>query len=127
MTRAFVRTTSALRRVAERRVTGKEVGTAILSTKMLHQIREGNMVPRAAPARMPTQPQSWQVSVVGRGANGEITKLRISNESQLEVPAMAGGSNPAPMPKSWTVRVTKRDEMQLIRELHITPGKPEEK
>ena len=126
--RAFVRTTSAFTRVAERRVPGKQVGNAILSTKMLHQIKDGNMVPRAAPAPMPTQPQQWQVQVTGRGVNGEITKLRIQNESQLEVPAMAGASKaPAPMPKSWTVKVTKRDEMQLIRELHITPGKPEEK
>jgi hypothetical protein len=118
----FARSQSAFRRVAERRVPDKQVGSAILSTKLLHQIREGNMIPRAQPAALSTQPQSWVVTINQRNREGGIEKLHIRSESQHEVPAYAAGKKePAPMPKGWTVKISKRDPQGMIREIHISP------
>jgi hypothetical protein len=117
--RHFVAATSRIRNQAESRVRGKEVGSAILSTKLLRQIKEGRMVPRAAPAPMPNAPKSWYVTVLHRGADGGITKIRIRSEfDEDETPGMPQGE----APKGWTVKVSKRDNQNLIRELHITPG-----
>jgi hypothetical protein len=125
--RHFTRTQSAFRRVAERHVPGKQVGSAILSTKMLHEITSGNMVPRAAPTALATQPQSWVVTVSQRNRDGAIEKLHIRTESQHEVPEYAAGKKePGRMPKGWSVKITKRDHMNMIRELHISPGGKEE-
>ena len=127
MTRAFARAASPLMRQASGRMSGKPIGQALLTTEQLAQLHDGNMVARAKPAALPVQPTEWVVSIASRGSDGRIEKLRVRSVSGEEIPDYVGPKGPASAPKSWTAKVTKRDEAGLIRELHITPGRPEEK
>lgn len=87
------------------------IGSALLSPAQLRQLHEGAMVPRAAPPPGVHKPMSWIVTVQSRGADGSIGTVRVRS----------AGGEPGPAPKGWTVRVHKRDEQNLLRELHITP------
>jgi hypothetical protein len=114
-------------RQATGRMSGKPIGNALLTTAQLAQLADGNMVARARPAPLPTAPSEWVVTIASRGTDGRIEKLRVRSVSGEEVPDYVGPKDVTAPPKAWTAKVSKRDEAGLIRELHITPSRTEEK